>query len=172
MKEGVSIIDPATTFIQSNVKIGKDTVIQPFSFIEKDVRIGRECVVGPFCRLRSGTKVGHRVQIGNFTELVRTKVGDRCFMKHMSYLGDALIGSDVNIGAGTVIANFDGKEKHVTKIGKGAFIGCDSILVSPVKIGKKAVTGAGCVVTKGKVVPDGSVVVGVPAKIISRRGRT
>ena len=84
-------------------------------------------------------------------------------MKHFSYLGDSIIGENVNIGAGTVVANFDGINKHVTRISKNAFIGSDAVLISPVKIGKKAIVGAGSVVTKGKVVPDGGVVAGVPA---------
>ena len=90
-------------------------------------------------------------------------------MKHFSFLGDAQVGSKVNIGAGTITANFDGKEKHMTTIGDEAFIGSDSVLVAPVKIGKRSVTGAGSVVTKGKNVPDEKVAVGVPARVIGRR---
>ena len=171
MRDGVTIADPATTYIDADVKIGKDTCIRPFTIIEKDVRIGDRCVIGPFARLRPGVRLGNGVEIGNFAEVSRTKIGNKTLMKHFSFLGDALVGSDVNIGAGTITANFDGVRKNQTKIGNGAFIGSDSILIAPVKIGNKAVVGAGSVVTKGKVVPDGGIAVGVPAQIKARRGR-
>ena len=90
-------------------------------------------------------------------------------MKHFSYLGDSLVGSKVNIGAGTITANFDGQKKNQTIIKDQAFIGSDSILIAPVKVGKKAIVGAGSVVTKGKIIPDGSIVFGVPARVIARR---
>ena len=171
MRDGVTIVDPATTYIDADVKIGKDTCIRPFTIVEKDVRIGDRCVIGPFARLRPGVRLGNGVEIGNFTEVSRTKIGNKTLMKHFSFLGDALVGSDVNIGAGTITANFDGVRKNQTKIGNGAFIGSDSILIAPVKIGNKAVVGAGSVVTKGKVVPDGGIAVGVPAQIKARRER-
>ena len=169
MRDGVTIVDPATTYIDADVKIGKDTCIRPFTIIEKDVRIGDRCVIGPFARLRPGVRIGNDVEIGNFTEVSRTKIGNKTLMKHFSFLGDALVGTNVNIGAGTITANFDGVRKSQTKIGDGAFIGSDSILIAPVKIGNKAVVGAGSVVTKG--VPDGCLAVGVPARIKSRRKR-
>lgn len=170
MLQGVRIVDPNTTYIDASVKIGTDTVIKPFSFIERGVCIGKRCVIGPFARLRYDSKIGNDVEIGNFTEVVRTKIDDGCFMKHLSYLGDSLVGSNVNIGAGTVVANFDGVNKHTTRIARNAFIGCDSVLISPVQVGEKAIVGAGSVVTKGTVIPAGGVVAGVPAKIISKRG--
>lgn len=169
MRDGVTIVDPATTYIDADVRIGKDTCIRPFTIIEKDVRIGDRCVIGPFARLRPGVRLGKGVEIGNFTEVSRTKIGNKTLMKHFSFLGDALVGANVNIGAGTITANFDGVRKSQTKIGNGAFIGSDSILIAPVKIGNRAVVGAGSVVTKGKVVPDGGMAVGVPAKIKARR---
>jgi len=168
MVQGVTIIDPKTTYIDSEVKIGKDTIIRPFTFIENDVRIGNRCVIGPFSRLRQGTRIGHGVEVGNFTEVVRSKIGDKTLMKHFSYLGDVSVGTNVNIGAGTVVANFDGKEKHPSKISDYAFIGSDSVLIAPFKIGKKAVIGAGSVVTKGKNIPDGRLAFGVPARVISK----
>ncbi len=168
-EQGVTIVDPATTFIDVNVKIGKDTVIRPFSCIEGNVRIGRRCKIGPFARLRPGTTIADDAEIGNFTEVSRTKIGPRSLMKHFSFLGDTTVGREVNIGAGTVTANFDGKNKNKTIISDNAFIGSDAILIAPVKIGKRAVVGAGSVVTKGKVVPPGGIAVGVPARIISRR---
>ena len=169
MLQGITVVDPATTYIDASVKIGQDTVIKPFTFIEGNVRIGRRCKIGPFARLRPGTRIGNNVEVGNFTEVSRTKVGHHTLVKHFSFLGDAVIGSRVNIGAGTVTANFDGTNKNTTQILDQAFIGSDSILVAPVKIGTRAVTAAGSVITRGKNVPDGSVAMGVPAVITSRR---
>lgn len=169
MAQGVTIEDPLTTYIAADVSIGKDTVIRPMTVIESNVRIGRHCKIGPFCRLRPGTKIADHVEVGNFTEVSRSQIGKNSLMKHFSFLGDAIVGSKVNIGAGAVTANYDGKNKHQTKIGDRAFIGSDSILVAPVKIGKKSMTGAGSVVTKGSIVPDGKIAAGVPAKILRRR---
>ena len=166
MANGVTVVDPMTTFIYDNVRIGRDTVIRPFTVIEENVRIGTNCRIGPFAHLRPSTKIGHNTEIGNFAEVSRSSVGNNCFMKHFSFLGDARVGNMVNIGAGVVTANFDGKNKNETLIADNAFIGSDSILVAPVKIGKAAITGAGSVVTKGKKIPAGGVAVGVPARII------
>lgn len=166
---GVTIVDPQTTYINEDVKIGTDTVIRPFTVIEQNVRIGRRCKIGPFCHLRPGTRIADGVEVGNFTEVSRTEIGEGSLMKHFGFLGDAKLGRGVNIGAGTVTANFDGKNKNTTTILDGAFIGSDSILVAPVKIGKKAATGAGCVVAGGHNVPDGRVAVGIPARVIARR---
>lgn len=171
MMKGVTIVDPQTTYIDASVKIGRDSCIRPFTFIERDVRIGDRCVIGPFSRLRPGVRIGNDVEIGNFTEISRTKIGDRTIMKHFSYLGDSVVGGHVNIGAGAVTANFDGRQKNTTQIGDGAFIGSDAILIAPVKIGRKAVVGAGSVVTKGKTVPAGGLAVGVPARICSGMGK-
>lgn len=169
MINGVTIIDPDSTFIDAGVKIGVDTVIKPFTVIEADVVIGKKCVIGPFAHLRPQTRIADHTEIGNFAEVSRSKIGTHCFMKHFSFLGDAVVGNGVNIGAGVVTANFDGKEKHGTKIGDGSFVGSDSILVAPVRIGKNAVTGAGCVVAKEKIIPDGHVMVGVPGRIIGKK---
>ncbi len=169
MFEGVTITDPQTTYIDADVKISADTVIRPFTVIEQNVRIGRRCLIGPFCHLRPGTRITDDVEIGNFTEVSRTEIGEGSLMKHFGFLGDAKLGRRVNIGAGTVTANFDGKNKNTTTILDDAFIGSDSILVAPVKIGKKAATGAGCVVSPGRNVPDGQVAVGIPARVIARR---
>ena len=165
MQSGVTIIDPATTYIHDSVRIGQDTIIRPCTVIEDNVTIGSQCVIGPFARIRPGTKLGNRVEIGNFAEVSRTVMGDQCFMKHFSFLGDARIGREVNVGAGVVTANYDGKNKNRTRVGDRAFVGSDSILVAPVEIGTGAMTGAGCVVTRGTKVPAGSVVVGVPGRI-------
>ncbi len=169
MEQGVTIIDPETTHIDNNVTIGKDTVIRPFSYIENNVKIGSNCIIGPYARLRPGTKIKNNVEIGNFTEVSRSKIGKKTLMKHFSFLGDAIVGSNVNIGAGTITANFDGQNKNVTRIENNAFIGSDTILIAPVKVGRKAITGAGSVVTKGTSVPDNKIALGVPARIISRR---
>jgi bifunctional UDP-N-acetylglucosamine pyrophosphorylase/glucosamine-1-phosphate N-acetyltransferase len=169
MASGVTIQDPATTTIYPNVKIGRDTVIYPNTIIESDVRIGSDCHIGPFARLRGGTRIGDKSEIGNFVELVRTTVAGRTKIKHHTYLGDAKVGKRVNIGAGTITANYDGKNKSKTFIGDSSFIGVGAILIAPVKIGKKALVGAGAVILRGTVVKDGATVVGVPAKILRRR---
>ena len=169
MASGVTIQDPATTTIYPEVKIGKDTVIYPNTIIESDVRIGENCHIGPFARLRGGTRIGDKTEIGNFVELVRTRVDVSTKIKHHTYLGDAKVGRLVNIGAGTITANYDGKDKNRTIIGNGSFIGVGAILIAPVKIGKKAIVGAGAVILRGTNVKDGTTVVGVPAKILRRR---
>ena len=168
MNEGVTILDPNTTYIYPGVKIGQDTDIYPYTFIESGVVIGKRCSVGPFCHIRPKTILENDTSIGNFTELNRSRIGSFTKVRHFSYLGDARIGEKVNIGAGTVTANYDGRNKNITKIGNGAFIGSDTILVAPVEVGKNAITGAGSVITRGKDVPDSAIVVGVPAKILER----
>lgn len=167
MLAGVTIVDPASTHIDADVKIGRDTVVRPFSVIENNVRIGSGCLIGPFARIRPGSRIGDDVEVGNFTEVSRTKIGRATLMKHFGFLGDATVGANANIGAGTVTANYDGAEKHPTKIGDGAFIGSDAILVAPVKVGKKAVIGAASVVVRSTI-PDGATVVGTPARVIKK----
>ncbi len=164
MDRGVTIVDPDSTYIDGGADIGEDTIIRPHTIIEKNVKIGRDCSIGPFARIRPGSELKDGVEIGNFVELVRTRVGSSTRIKHHTYMGDAIIGRDVNIGAGTITANYDGKKKNTTRIGDGAFIGVGTILIAPVNIGKGATTGAGAVVTKNCDVPPGAVVVGVPAK--------
>jgi bifunctional UDP-N-acetylglucosamine pyrophosphorylase/glucosamine-1-phosphate N-acetyltransferase len=165
MSNGVTIVDPATTFIWSGVKIGQDTVIRPMTFIENDVRIGRDCVIGPFCRVRPGTKIDDNVEVGNFAEISRSSLGKGCRMKHLSFLGDSTVGAGSNIGAGMVTANYDGKAKNKTFIGPSAFIGSNSTIVAPVKIGRRSVLGAGSVLTAGHNIPDQKVAYGVPARL-------
>lgn len=168
MLQGVSITDPDTCFISYGLKIGTDTVIYPFTVIEKNVKIGKHCTIGPFVHLREGTTVEDGVVVGNFVEVVRSKISSRTLIKHFSYLGDARIGRQANIGAGTVTANFDGGGKNTTIIGDNAFIGSDTVLVAPVKVGRGARTGAGAVVTKNTNVPPGTTVVGVPARPLKK----
>jgi bifunctional UDP-N-acetylglucosamine pyrophosphorylase/glucosamine-1-phosphate N-acetyltransferase len=170
--QGVKIIDPFTTYIAENVKIGPGTTIHPLTVIEEDVRIGKDCEVGPYARIRKHVRLKDNVVIGNFVEVNRSIICKGSKAKHLTYLGDTFVEEKVNIGAGTIVANYDGKEKHKTRIKTGAFIGSGSILVAPVKIGKGAMTGAGSVVTKNHNVPNGAVVVGVPAKIFKRTNPT
>jgi len=172
MQQGVTIIDPANTYIEQEVQIEKDTVIYPYTFIERGVKIGSGCSIGPFARLRPGSIVGDEVGIGNFVEIVRSRVGKGTKIRHKSYIGDTVIGRRVNIGAGTIVANYDGKRKQKTIIEDDVFIGTGTILIAPVKIGKGATTGAGSVVTKNHNVPAGKTVVGVPAKILKKTKRS
>ncbi|HEX3509227.1 MAG TPA: DapH/DapD/GlmU-related protein, partial [Candidatus Dormibacteraeota bacterium] len=185
MREGgVTITDPDSTFIDANVTIGQDTTIEPFTVIKGSSEIGQECRIGPhvyiedakigdrsdcgpFAKLRPGTEIKEDVHIGTFAELVRTRVGRGSAVPHVSYLGDTDLGEDANIGAGTITANFDGAKKNRTVIGDGAFVGVDTMLVAPVKLGKGSRTGAGSVVTKD--VPDGATAVGVPARVIRKK---
>ncbi|MGH2426262.1 MAG: bifunctional UDP-N-acetylglucosamine diphosphorylase/glucosamine-1-phosphate N-acetyltransferase GlmU [bacterium] len=197
MDQGVTIIDPLTTYVHAGVVVGRDSVIHPQCHLEGTTRIGSGCVigpqarlvdstlldqvtvvastvegsivgegtrVGPYSHLRPGTQVGRFVEIGNFAEMKNATVGDYTKVHHQSYLGDATIGERVNIGAGTVTCNYDGKGKYPTVIEDGAFIGSDTMLIAPVRIGKGAVTGAGSVVNKD--VPPGALAVGVPARVI------
>ncbi len=184
MEDGVTIVDPDSTFIDAGVTVGQDTSIEPFSVIKGNTEIGSECRIGPhvhiedarigdrsdcgpFAKIRPGTEIAEDVHIGSFAELVRTKVGKNSKVPHVSYLGDTELGEDANIGAGTITANFDGANKNRTEIGDGAFVGVDTMLVAPVKLGKGARTGAGSVVTKD--VPDGATAVGVPARVVRRK---
>jgi bifunctional UDP-N-acetylglucosamine pyrophosphorylase/glucosamine-1-phosphate N-acetyltransferase len=184
MKGGVTIVDPASTFIDATVEIGQDTVIEPFTVLKGKTHIGIDCRIGPhvyiedarlgdrsdcgpFAKLRPGTEVAEDVHIGSFAELVRSKVGRGSRVPHVSYLGDTDLGEDANIGAGTITANFDGQNKNRTEIGDGAFVGVDTLLVAPVKLGKGARTGAGSVVTKD--IPEGATAVGVPARVVRRK---
>ena len=171
MKQGVSLTAPETVFINHGTKIGEDTVIYPFTVIERDVKIGKNCSIGPFAHLREGTRLADNVCAGNFIEMVRADVGKNVFVKHFSYLGDTRVGRGANIGAGTVTANFDGANKHNTVIGDNAFIGSDTVLIAPVRVGRGAKTGAGSVVNRGRSVPDGGVVAGVPARVLNRSKR-
>lgn len=166
MQEGVGIIDPSTTHIYNDVQIDQDTVIYPFTIIESNVRIGKHCKIGPFSRIRPDTVIADGVEIGNFVEVVRARIGAGTVIKHRCYLGDAEIGRNVNIGAGSTTANYDGKLKHKTRIGDNAFIGSGTILIAPVSVGKGATTAAGSVITKNTKVPAGSIVMGAPARIL------
>ncbi|MEA3408625.1 MAG: bifunctional UDP-N-acetylglucosamine diphosphorylase/glucosamine-1-phosphate N-acetyltransferase GlmU [Chloroflexota bacterium] len=195
MLSGVTIIDPATTYIEADVQVGRDTVIHPNTHLQGKTVIGEECVIGPdtivqdthvgdrcevvasvleeaileddvdigpFGHLRPGAHLGQGVHMGNFGEVKNSYLAPGTKMGHFSYLGDAEVGRDVNVGAGTITCNYDGRRKHPTVIEEGAFIGSGTMLVAPVRVGKGAKIGAGAVVTRD--VPAGTLAYGVPAR--------
>lgn len=195
MLEGVTIVDPATTFIEPGVELGMDTVVWPNTYLRGSTVVGESCSIGPdtilenswvgsncrilasylesatleedvrmgpFCHLRPGAYLARGVKMGNFGEVKGSYLGPGVHMGHFSYIGDATIGEHTNIGAGTITCNFDGQNKFKTEIGENAFIGSDTMLVAPLKIGDRARTGAGAVVTHD--VPNDGLVVGVPAR--------
>ena len=139
--------------IISNTKIGDNSEILPFSHIDSS-QIGKDCFIGPYARLREGSEIADGAKIGNFVETKKAKIGQSTKANHLTYLGDAEIGNDVNIGAGTITCNYDGKNKNKTEIGDGSFIGTNSSLIAPITIGKNAYVGAGSTITKD--VPDSS----------------
>lgn len=169
MEAGVTIEDPASTYIEKGVSIGRDARILPFTYIERGVEIAERAEVGPFVHLRPGTILEEGASIGNFVEIKASRIGRNAKARHLSYIGDATIGEEVNIGAGTIFANYDGKRKSATVVKRGAFIGSGTILVAPVTVGEEAVTGAGAVVTRNHDVADRDVVVGVPARSLHDR---
>ena len=164
MTEGVTIVSPHNTYVDSRAAIGRDTILLPFTVITGRVTIGRGCRVGPFAHLRDGTVLEDNVEVGAFVEASRSTLGEGALARHLAYLGDAEVGPGTNVGAGVITANFDGETKSRTTIGPGAFLGSGAILIAPVKVGAGATVGAGAVVTKRHDVPDGGVVAGVPAR--------
>jgi len=195
MLAGVTIVDPATTYIQSGCEIGADTIILPNTHITEGTIIGSDCTIGPnavvqsstigdrciinasvieyatlendceigpFGHLRKGAYLEQGVHMGNFGEVKNSRLRKGVRMGHFSYVGDGDIGEETNIGAGTITCNYDGKQKHKTIVGKGSFIGSDTMLVAPITLGDGSRTGAGSVVTHN--VPDGGLVYGVPAR--------
>ncbi len=165
--EGQSVIGSSCT-IRSGTRITNSVIGDGVEIRDNcvivDSEVGNNCTVGPFAHLRGHAKMAEDSKVGNFVELKKTKLGRRSKASHLSYLGDATIGENTNIGAGVVTCNYDGKNKHETHIGDYVKIGSDTMLVAPVKVGDGAVTGAGSVVTKD--VDEGELVVGVPAKSI------
>jgi len=162
---GVTLIAPETVFLSADTKFGKDVVVEPFVVFGAKVKIedgavihsfshlagahvGKGVSVGPFARLRPGTKLGDGSRIGNFVEVKEAVVEAGAKANHLSYIGDAFVGADANIGAGTITCNYDGSSKHRTEIGKNVFIGSNSALVAPVKIGDGAYVGSGSVITE------------------------
>ena len=150
-------VEVGANSIICNTKIGDNTKILPFSHIDT-TKIGADCSIGPYARLREGSVIEDGAKVGNFVETKKTKIGRSSKANHFTYLGDADIGDDVNIGAGTITCNYDGKEKHKTEVGDGSFIGTNSSLVAPINIGKNAYVGAGSTITKD--IPDNALGVG------------
>jgi len=165
MKMGVTLKSPETVFLSNDTKFGKNVIINPYVVIGKKTKIGNNVEilpfthienatlesnvnVGPFSRIRPGTVLSKGSRIGNFVEVKKSKLGKNSKVNHLSYVGDATIGKNVNIGAGTITCNYDGKRKNKTKILDGAFIGSNTSLIAPIKIGKKAVVGAGSALSK------------------------
>tara|TARA_B100000586_G_C19909971_1_gene342708 strand:+ start:43 stop:681 length:639 start_codon:yes stop_codon:yes gene_type:complete len=165
MKMGVTLKSPETVFLSNDTKYGKNIVINPYVVIGKKTKIGNNVEilsfshienatlednvnVGPFSRIRPGSFLSKGSRVGNFVEVKKSRIGKNSKINHLSYVGDALVGKNVNIGAGTITCNYDGKNKNKTKISDGAFIGSNTALVAPIKIGKKSVVGAGSTLTK------------------------
>lgn len=172
MTEGVTIVDPKNTYIDGRARIGVDTTIFPFTVIQGRVTIGSRCRVGPFAHLRDGSVLEDDAEVGAFVEVSRSTLEAGARARHLAYLGDARVGRGANIGAGAITANFDGREKSQTEIGPYSMIGSGTILIAPVRVGAGATVGAGAVVTRGRDVPEGSTVVGVPARPISTASPT
>jgi bifunctional UDP-N-acetylglucosamine pyrophosphorylase/glucosamine-1-phosphate N-acetyltransferase len=148
MENGVTIVDPDNTWIDARAKIGQDTVIEPFVYIQGEVRIGRGCRVGPFAFLRDGSVLQDDVVLGVFTEIKNATLADGVRARHHSYLGDADIGRNVNVGAGSITANFDGEQIHRTVVGDDCYIGSGAVLIAPLKLEAGARIGAGTVVSQ------------------------
>ena len=200
MLEGVTVIDPATTHISADAKIGMDTVLYPGTIIEGKTVIGEDCVigpntritncvigdkneiissvlvdstvgnntsVGPFAYMRPNSKVGDKVKIGDFVEIKNATIDNGTKVAHLTYVGDADVGKNVNFGCGTVVVNYDGKNKHRTTIGDDVFIGCNTNLVSPVKVNDGAFTAAGSTITDE--VPENALAI-ARAKQVNKTG--
>ncbi|OGW78746.1 MAG: hypothetical protein A2Z83_00060 [Omnitrophica bacterium GWA2_52_8] len=166
---GVTFISPEQTFVAPGARIGKDTVIHPWCYIESGVSIGTGCQIGPYAKIRKGTQIEAQAVIGSFVEIARSRVGRKVVAKHLAYLGDAVIGAGTNVGAGTITANFDGKQKNRTHVGKKVLLGSNTVLVAPVKIADGVKTGAGAVITGRTRHKRGDVLVGVPAKVLKKK---
>ena len=162
---GVTFVAPETVFLCADTKFGKDIVVEPYVVFGEKVtvedgavihsfshlvgaHIGKGASVGPFARLRPGTRLGDGARVGNFVEVKQAVIEAGAKAKHLSYIGDAVVGANANVGAGTITCNFDGSAKHRTTIGEGAFIGSNSALVAPVEIGARAYIGSGSVITE------------------------
>lgn len=199
MKEGVSILNPAVTYVDEAARIGQDTVILPGTMIVGKTVIGAGCTIGPnayiedskigdkasvrasfiysatieedvkigpFAHIRQGTMVKKGARVGNFSEVKKSVIGKGAKVSHLSYIGDAEVGEDVNIGAGVITCNFDGVKKHKTVIGKKSFVGSNVNLVAPVKVGQGSVIGAGSTITED--VPPHSLALARPRQIVKK----
>ncbi len=200
MRDGVTIVDPDTTYLEPELTIGSDTVLYPNTTISRLSEIGRNCIVGPnsrlsnaklgdrvtvresvvsdttvgddvwigpFAHLRGETRLGDKTHVGNFVEIKKSTLARRVKVSHLSYLGDAMIGEETNVGAGTITCNFDGERKHPTIVGRNVAIGSNTSLIAPVTVGDGALTGAGSVVTKD--VAAGERVAGNPARPMHKK---
>ena len=151
MSAGVTIVDPDNTWIDARARVGQDTVIESFTYIHGQVSIGRNCRVGPFAYLRNGTVLEDEVVLGVFTEVKNTVLGGGVRVRHHSYLGDATVGENVNIGAGSITANFDGEKICQSKIGKDSFVGSGAVLIAPLDIKAGSHISSGSVVSQDDV---------------------
>lgn len=199
MLSGVTIVDPASTYIDFGVQIGEDTIIMPNTIIQGDTAIGEDCIIGPnsricsckignnvevansvandssvgddthigpFAYIRPGSVVGSHVKIGDFVEVKKSVIGDKTKISHLTYVGDAEVGSNVNIGCGVVFVNYDGKNKNKTVVGDNSFIGCNVNLVSPVVVNKDAYIAAGSTITDE--VPENSLAIARERQVIKQ----
>ena len=175
MMNGVKLVDPNSTFINHDTKFGKDVIVQPnvvfgnnvvvdslveiksFSHLE-ECRIKKGSIIGPFARIRRGTIIGEKSKVGNFVEIKKSKISNKVKINHLSYVGDTEIGSSTNIGAGTITCNYDGTNKNNTKIGKNSFVGSNSTIIAPIKIGDNVTMGAGSVFNKN--IPNNNLSIG------------
>jgi bifunctional UDP-N-acetylglucosamine pyrophosphorylase/glucosamine-1-phosphate N-acetyltransferase len=175
MAGGATLVAPETVFLSHDTRIGRDVLIEPNVFFGRGVvvednvtihafshlegaRLAKGVSIGPFARLRPGADLGPDVRIGNFVEIKNVELGAGVKVNHLTYLGDATVGANCNIGAGTITCNYDGFAKHRTTIGEGAFIGTNSSLVAPVTIGRNAYIGSGSVITDD--VPEDALALG------------
>ena len=174
LEDGVTLIAPETVFFSLDTWVGRDAVIEPnvffgprvtvetgariraFSHLE-DCHVGAGAIVGPYARLRPGTELANAARIGNFVEVKNSRIGEGAKVNHLSYVGDAEVGEGANIGAGTITCNYDGVMKHRTEIGARAFIGSDTMLVAPVRVGEEAMTATGSVISRD--VPPGAMAI-------------
>jgi bifunctional UDP-N-acetylglucosamine pyrophosphorylase/glucosamine-1-phosphate N-acetyltransferase len=180
---GVSMVAPDTVHLAADTKLARDVVIEPyvvfgpgvtveegavirsFSHLE-GAHIGKGASVGPYARLRPGARLGTNAKIGNFVEVKQAEIGANAHAMHLTYIGDARVGADANIGAGTITCNYDGASKHLTDIGARAFIGSNSALVAPVRIGDGAYVGSGSVITRD--VPADALAIGRGQQVIKQ----
>ena len=175
MIKGVKLIDPNSIFINHDTKFGKDIIIHPNvvfgknvivdSFVEiksfshlEECRIKQDSIIGPFARIRGKSIIGEKSKVGNFVEIKKSDLSEKVKVNHLSYVGDAKIGASTNIGAGTITCNYDGKNKNKTKIGKNTFVGSNSSIIAPIKIGNNVKMGAGSVFDKD--IPDNNLSIG------------
>ena len=165
LKSGVKMIGPETIFFSNDTQIGKNVIIEPYVVIGSKVKIGNDVVIksfshlesckienkveiGPYARIRPNTILKEGSKVGNFVEVKKSVIGKKSKVNHLTYIGDSKIGKSVNVGAGTITCNYDGKKKHVTNIKDKVFIGSNSSLIAPITLGESSIIGAGSVITR------------------------